>query len=236
MHRPRLTLDEFIIRAQNIHGTRYEYPGPYKNSMTKMPIVCSTHGKFMQKPNSHLSGSNCPRCSYRNGPSTMEAFVAKATTLHNDKYRYSGSYVNAKTKVTIICPIHGNFQQTPDNHLHGQNCPKCSDYTFGYNIKGIVYIVELQSNREHFIKVGITNTPDRRFREIRNESNCDIIDSILFPFNTGEDAYNVEQELKEINMESYIPLSDTFKGKTECYMISEKQRIITFLTQSTTVE
>lgn len=27
--------------------------------------------------------------------------------------------------VTIICPIHGEFQQKPYKHLQGQGCPIC---------------------------------------------------------------------------------------------------------------
>ena len=45
-----------------------------------------------------------------------------------DKYDYSKvEYINAKTKVCIICPIHGEFWQTPYQHLNlKQGCSKCS--------------------------------------------------------------------------------------------------------------
>lgn len=51
--------------------------------------------------------------------SNKEEFVKKARNVHGDKYDYSKVvYVNAKTNVKIICPIHGEFLQTPDKHLH----------------------------------------------------------------------------------------------------------------------
>lgn len=54
---------------------------------------------------------------------TQEEFLFKAKKVHGDFYDYSKSkYVNAKTKVCIICPIHGEFWQTPSHHLEGKGC------------------------------------------------------------------------------------------------------------------
>lgn len=56
---------------------------------------------------------------------TTEEFIQKASAIHNGKYDYSKvDYKRNKTKVCIICPIHGEFWQTPDNHLH-YGCIKC---------------------------------------------------------------------------------------------------------------
>lgn len=57
----------------------------------------------------------------------IEEFLAKAKTVHVDKYDYSRVvYTNTLTKVAIICKEHGIFNQAPAHHLDGQNCPKCS--------------------------------------------------------------------------------------------------------------
>ena len=57
---------------------------------------------------------------------TTEDFISKAIAVHGEKYDYSKvEYVNALTKVTIICPIHGAFEQKPANHLRGHGCPYC---------------------------------------------------------------------------------------------------------------
>lgn len=56
-----------------------------------------------------------------------EEFITKATNTHSGFYDYSKvEYVNTNIKVCIICPEHGEFWQTPKNHLNGQNCPKCA--------------------------------------------------------------------------------------------------------------
>ncbi|RWZ87297.1 MAG: hypothetical protein EO766_12290 [Hydrotalea sp. AMD] len=55
-----------------------------------------------------------------------DRFISKANRIHNNKYNYSDVvYVNSHTKVTIICELHGNFNQLPTNHLQGQQCPIC---------------------------------------------------------------------------------------------------------------
>ena len=58
---------------------------------------------------------------------TTEEFIEKARKVHGDKYDYSKvEYVNSSTKVCIICPIHGEFWQIPNNHLRGSGCYFCS--------------------------------------------------------------------------------------------------------------
>ena len=53
-------------------------------------------------------------------------FIAKAKAVHGDKYDYSKvNYAKNTTKVTIICKIHGEFEQCPAYHLLGQGCPEC---------------------------------------------------------------------------------------------------------------
>ena len=57
---------------------------------------------------------------------TKEEFVEAARKVHGDKYDYSKVvYVNNTTPVIIICPIHGEFEQTPKHHLNGCGCQKC---------------------------------------------------------------------------------------------------------------
>ena len=57
---------------------------------------------------------------------TFDAFVERSNKIHNSKYDYSKvDWVNTKTKVEIICPIHGSFLQKPFKHLEGQGCPNC---------------------------------------------------------------------------------------------------------------
>lgn len=55
-------------------------------------------------------------------------FIEKSNLIHNFKYSYNlVIYNNCRTKVKIICPIHGEFEQTPSNHLYNKHgCDKCA--------------------------------------------------------------------------------------------------------------
>lgn len=56
----------------------------------------------------------------------LENFRVKSNLKFNNKYDYTKSeYVSAKTKILIICPIHGEFHQSPNNHMTGFGCIKC---------------------------------------------------------------------------------------------------------------
>ena len=56
-----------------------------------------------------------------------DIFIKKAKEVHGNKYDYSKvNYINSKTKVCIICPIHGEFWVLPHSHLQGCGCHKCS--------------------------------------------------------------------------------------------------------------
>lgn len=58
---------------------------------------------------------------------TTSEFIEKAISVHGLKYDYSELvYMKANIKVCIICKVHGEFWQTPNNHLRGQNCGKCN--------------------------------------------------------------------------------------------------------------
>ena len=128
-----LTLDRFIERANKTHNGRYDYSRvELKNVDTKVEIICPVHGSFFQRPASHLKGLGCDLCGrVETGKKlghSLERFLEDARQAHGLRYDYSQvEYVNALTKVKIICPDHGAFQQKPANHIRDVGCPKCGD-------------------------------------------------------------------------------------------------------------
>lgn len=120
------TTEEWIKKAKKVHGEKYNYTKVnYINQNTNVEIICPIHGKFKQMAALHIQGCGCPKC---NGgiKMTKDDFIEKAQKIHNNKYDYiKFNYINTKTQGVIICPIHGDFLQSPDAHLRGQGCPKC---------------------------------------------------------------------------------------------------------------
>jgi protein-arginine kinase activator protein McsA len=57
---------------------------------------------------------------------TTQIFVNKSLERHGDRYDYTlTQYVKSNTKVTILCHLHGPFNQRPNDHLTGNGCPEC---------------------------------------------------------------------------------------------------------------
>jgi hypothetical protein len=123
-----LNTTEFIRRAVLVHGDTYIYSeSEYKNTTSKVAIMCRQHGRFMQTPGSHFCGRGCPACVTKS--LTLAEFLARAREIHGDYYDYSlVTYVDSKTKIKIICPKHGVFTQVPNGHLNGAGCSLCSGY------------------------------------------------------------------------------------------------------------
>lgn len=133
----KLTTEEFIKKAREVHGDRYDYSKvEYVNKKTKVCIVCSKHGEFTQSPQKHLSGQGCIKCHHTSLSKRFnlgrERFIEKAKAVHNGFYDYSAvEYINSHTHVQITCPIHGAFPQDPASHLKGHGCPICADIENG---------------------------------------------------------------------------------------------------------
>ncbi len=125
MPRKRTTA-QFIEEALEIHANKYDYTlVDYYNAESKVIIICKTHGQFEQRPSSHLIGRGCFKCSKTYAPTSSE-FIKQSKQVHGDKYDYSLIvYQGSKTKVSIICKVHGQFEQPPTSHLSGRGCPKC---------------------------------------------------------------------------------------------------------------
>lgn len=128
-----MTHDFNTDKANQIHDNKYDYHlVVYVNIDTKVTILCPLHGEFQQTPYKHINnGQGCPKCrgnriSHSKRMSVAE-FIIKAQNIHGLYYDYSRvEYINAHKKVIIICPHHGEFLQTPNNHLYIKNgCPAC---------------------------------------------------------------------------------------------------------------
>lgn len=123
------SLEEVIQKSREIHGEKYDYSliTEYNGSKIKYPIVCPRHGVFYKNFQDHLyKKQGCPECSGRKRY-TSDEFIAKCKHLnHVDNYSFDKTvYINNKTKVTVTCKEHGDFQISPSHLLNGEGCPVC---------------------------------------------------------------------------------------------------------------
>lgn len=171
----KLTNEDVKSRLNILYNNKYDLSKVnYTGLDGKLILICPVHGewsKMAQKifgyGKSKIAG--CPSCNYKNAVKqrsyntlkTTEEFINEAVQKHGNLYDYSlVEYVNTDTKVKIVCPSHGIFQQRPWMHLkygcrlcgvHKSNVEK--EWIKSLNIPGIVpqyKIVELNITVDGF--------------------------------------------------------------------------------------
>jgi len=127
----RVTKEEWVERIKSIWGNTYDYSKvEYKKAKDPIWVICPKdgHGGWETTLDNHTSKRKprgCPECG-GSKRKTFDLFKEQARKIHGSRYSYPEQiYKNAFTKVRIICPVHGDFSQSPDSHLGGSACPDC---------------------------------------------------------------------------------------------------------------
>ncbi|AUR92586.1 hypothetical protein NVP1174O_26 [Vibrio phage 1.174.O._10N.261.55.A8] len=175
----RITKEDLVRRSKVVHSDKYSYELVESVSRDKkVPIICKDHGVFYQQARKHLEGNSCPKCSQakiaRMQSFTTPQFIEKAVSVHGNKYCYkSVVYKNMKRLIVMTCGIHGEFRQSPGNHLKGKGCPKCAIHGFKTNMEATLYI--LQSLCGLHMKIGISNNPKQRIKILSRSTPFDFV-------------------------------------------------------------
>lgn len=206
----------FIDKARTMHGDKYDYSlVDYKTVDDKVDIICPTHGLFHQTPYKHINSKyGCALCAKSSSAvarkSNTEEFIKKAKAVHGDKYSYSKTlYSSAKDKLTIICPVHGEFEQLASGHLSGYGCKECTSYGKGRvptDKPCSLYYLHLPDLG--YYKIGITSLDIRhRYRTKFDTEQFEIV--FVKTYSSGKDAFDEEQRL----LKQYDSLK--YKGSTK---------------------
>lgn len=224
---------EFIRRSVLKLGDIYDYSlVDYKDSETKVKVICKEHGVFEVIPESHIQGRGCVTCSLLSASRKMskdpQIALDDLIKVHGDRYDYSlFRYNGDKTKLEIICRKHGIFLQAYSNHRSGQGCPQCAKdfnprFKDGFirssirNSYASLYLIECYNDYERFSKIGITTKKlSERFpTDFTMPYTYDLVH--LFESDGGtvwELEKLLHQEYRDIQ---YLPKM-AFGGRYECF-------------------
>lgn len=126
------TYKEFEKDCNIKHNKKFTYFQDYVNVNHNIKIKCSNNHIFFQRAGNHQHLKHgCPHCKKEKMSfkfrKDIKDYIKEASRIHNNKYDYSKvNYTNMNKKVIIICPQHGEFNQSFKNHVRGeQGCPKC---------------------------------------------------------------------------------------------------------------
>lgn len=234
----KLTQKEFIEACSLKHNNFYNYSNTtYTGINNKINILCPVHGQFEQKAKTHKEGSGCPKCMADSYKLTQDQFIEKANNRHNNYFNYDKTiYTKGDDKITITCPIHGDFSQLARKHLEGRGCVKCSRTKVSLDLsknnntfikQGFInkakdnlatfYILKCFNENEEFYKIGITtkNIKQRYKSKASMPYNYKVIEEI---HGDAEYIFNLEIKLKNELAPYHIIPTITFNGsKTECF-------------------
>lgn len=129
--RAKRFLDKATVKYPDLDFSMMEY----EHSKKPIKVVCPIHGEFEQTPEHFIMGHGCKICGRKIAIDklslTQEEFI-KRCEEHFPEYDYSQTiYSGVKTKVSIICPIHGKVIKHPNALMRGQGCGKCGNIDRG---------------------------------------------------------------------------------------------------------
>lgn len=248
----KVTKESIIEKSEALYGKNtfdYSLLVYNNNNKEKLTFICKKHNQeFKQTTGNHYYGyTGCPICKTEKLHNhkklkTTEQFISECKKIHNDKYDYSlVEYYNWKTKVKIICPYHGEFEQNPLSHKQGTGCPTCSRSSVSrkggltnvqdiQNQSVILYFCEFQNEQYHFVKIGLTSrTVDLRFKPKKYSvyERADIVTYKLKAINAIQLESDILEKFKEFKY--HISSKDSFKGCTELFNIKAKDKILDYL-------
>ena len=161
---------------------------------------------------------------------TTEQFIQKAREVHGDKYDYSlVDYVQIFSKVKIICPEHGEFEQRASGHLNSRGCKYCARYSNWHNKAKKskyfdsfkVYFVKLYDNDgEVFYKIGVTHSKlKKRFTSIPYKYEIINVKEIkdINDKKGAEMIFELESRFKKIYKNKRYTPNKEFSGMGECF-------------------
>lgn len=167
--------------------------------------------------NSVRQGSGCPIC-FGNHTGTKEIFNS---SISNRNIELISEYINSSTKSTFKCSFNHVWEATPASVKHGNGCPHCKDWIDG----GFLYIMESSKGT----KIGISNNPERRLRDITYSSGIPDL-KIVFKYllKSKNDALVLEKKLHNIFKDKNLKYKN-FDGASEFFDIKPIDAILVIL-------
>ncbi len=223
----------FDYLYSKINNLNYIRKSEFMGLELSIKMNCPDHGDFDSTPSKLLAATKCNSCYRESRVSTLSYFIERANILHNSKYDYSSSVYNGfNSRIDIICPRHGLFNQLVKGHLSGKGCKKCVDesqtgtlasvskYNPTLKYKLYKFIVWSDDFKEVFGKVGLTLDVKRRIWGIPyNVSVIDVKEDTINVLYKEEQDFFVKIKSRKLH---YIP-KIKFGGYTECYKLNEDE-------------
>lgn len=143
----KLTQEEFLERVKEKNKHEIDYSKfVYVNAITKSTCRCLVCGnEWNANSQSLFSGFGCPKCGIKSRTDkrreTTEGFIEKyKEKFPTSDYDFTDSiYVNALTKMDVLCKKHGKFSIKPNDLLFGHGCPMCHTSSLELLVSSVLF-------------------------------------------------------------------------------------------------
>ena len=210
--------EEIIERFKQVHGNYYDYSKTvYVNMKSPVTIICPIYGEFSQQPRAHLDGHRHPQQAIEERRLSQEEVIARFKAVHGDFYDYSlVNYFSKDTKIKIICPTHGVFEQIPNDHGQGHKCRHCNPRGFDTDKIGFLYYLSINNGQAY--KIGITNHSVEHRYSVKELKSIQTI--YVWEFQSGQTCRDLEKLiLTEYSNFKYSQLNLLHTGNTELFSV-----------------
>ena len=174
-------LENRVEEFRKIHGDKYEYRENPVRKDRRIIVDCEKHGEFLIFPSSHMKGSGCVQCkkdlirknstkkrteeeriesvrkANKKRITPYEKILEKFESIHKDRFLYDEkSYRSTSVKMKITCKKHGEFFQTPYEHMksaHG--CKSCASYSTSKAEKDWLDAKDIHVRQKKFLIDGV---------------------------------------------------------------------------------
>ena len=247
--------EQWIEKCKEKYGDRFSYEHTeYRGSYHKVKITCIEHSEIFEVDpitftRTTTSGNFCPECK-TNKKLTNDEFIERCLEKYNSRYFFNKvKFTNIRTKVTIVCPQHGDFEKLPkaiiyDNDNNRTLCPIClkeeenlknwnhikyyKDNPEKGEEEGVFYKIKVthKPTQLEFLKIGITSLSTyQRYKYSQYKEFDFLVIEETFDINLNtailEEKYKKENKKKRFYLPEYIK----FSGRTECYILDESMQL-----------
>lgn len=228
--RTTYNIDEYkqTIIINNPNLTFKDLNNELKNTQSKITYICTEHGEAVRKALYLYEGRGCSKCAFKIATNkktfTLKDFIKKSKEIHGEKYDYSKSiYTTAMKKLTIGCPIHGDFEQVAYSHMTiGSGCKHCgfistakNSYLNSVNTEfTTLYYIKCYGKGEIFYKIGVAkNGVVERYQ---NHNSMPYLFEVLREIRGNIDLLLEIEESIKLTIQPYTPLISFGGSATEC--------------------
>ena len=167
------TAEERIEQINEIKNINFvSWVDGYKGKTSKANVRCvkDSFNWCANVDNLVNKWHGCPQCA-GNRRWTADERILQINSLENISFiSWVDGYKNVYSTANIRCSVDNYVWNATVNNLinHGQGCPRCAKYGFQLDKKG--YLYALRSECGKYVKVGISNEPKRRHKELERST------------------------------------------------------------------